>query len=282
VIIDTHAHIFPETIVNNRQHYLNLDATFNELYSGNGAYLATAEDLIEEMDKAQVDLTIIVGIGWCDLELAKMCNDYFTDAVRKYPTRLRFFCAANPNWGDQALYEIERCAQNGAIGVGELHPSSQNLNITDRSTMRPFSETINHLNMKLLTHSSEPVGHLYPGKGHTTPNLLAKFLEIAGSLNVICAHLGGGLPFYSHMPEIRAQLANAMFDTAATPFLYDPSVLKTVSEASSPQQILFGSDYPLMSQRRALKYVRQSGLSRDTESMILGTNAMSIYNLSEY
>ena len=279
MIVDTHTHIFPQSIIKYRQRYLGMDATFNALYSNHKASLASAEDLIQEMDDSGIDLSVIVGIGWHDLELARMCNDYFIEAVRKYPTKLRFFCAANPNWGDQAIYEMERCAKRGALGVGELHPTSQNLDITNKTIMGPFSETLNSLNMKLLTHSSEPVGHLYPGKGDTTPDLLAALIETTQPSSVICAHLGGGLPFYSHMPEIHTLISNTLFDTAATPFLYDPTVLRTVSNAASSQQILFGSDYPLISQSRALQYVRNSGLDDATQAMILGQTATSIYNI---
>jgi predicted TIM-barrel fold metal-dependent hydrolase len=279
LIIDTHAHIFPESVIKGRQNHLSQDATFRELYSNNNATLATAENLIFEMDESKVDLTIIVGIGWCDPDLAKLCNDYFIDAVRKYPTRLRFLCSANPNWGDRALYEIERCAKNGAIGVGELHPTSQNFDITDEAFMKPFIQAISALNMRLLTHSSEPVGHQYAGKGTTTPELLGAFIKNTPLLNIICAHLGGGLPFYGHMPEMRTQMAKVSFDTAAIPFLYDPSVLQTICETLSPDQILFGSDYPLMSQSRALRYIKQSGIGSEVEAMILGNNAATVYGL---
>ena len=279
MIVDTHAHIFPESVIKNRRHHLSQDATFRDLYSSNNAALATVDNLIFEMDESHVDLTIIVGIGWCDQDLAKLCNDYFMDAVQKYPTRLRFLCSANPNWGDQALYEIERCARNGAIGVGELHPTSQNFDITDKAFMEPFIQTIAALDMRLLTHSSEPVGHQYPGKGTTTPDLLGAFIEETPLLNIICAHLGGGLPFYGHMPEMRTQMDNVSFDTAAIPFLYDPSVLKTVCETFSPNQILFGSDYPLISQSRALRYIKRSGIGPEVEAMILGNNAATVYGL---
>ncbi len=279
MIIDTHTHIFPESIIKHRAQYLNLDATFREMYANENSMLASGEDLIQEMNHSGVDISVIVGIGWHDLELARMCNDYFIEMVRKYPNRLRFFCAANPRWGNQATYEIERCSENGALGVGELHPSSQNLDITDKSIMLPFSEVLHSLNLKLLTHSSEPIGHLYPGKGNTTPTLLAELIEITKPLNVICAHLGGGLPFYGQMPEIRTLLSNTLFDTAATPFLYESSVLPTIANILSPQQILFGSDYPLISQSRAMNYVIDSGIDKSSQAMILGINAMSMYNL---
>ena len=145
--------------------------------------------------------------------------------------------------------------------------------------MLPFSEVLHSLNLKLLTHSSEPIGHLYPGKGNTTPTLLAELIEITKPLNVICAHLGGGLPFYGQMPEIRTLLSNTLFDTAATPFLYESSVLPTIANILSPQQILFGSDYPLISQSRAMNYVIDSGIDKSSQAMILGINAMSMYNL---
>ena len=91
--------------------------------------------------------------------------------------------------------------------------------------------------------------------------------------------MGGGLPFYGQMPEIRTLLSNTLFDTAATPFLYEPSVLPSIVNILSPQQILFGSDYPLMSQSRALNYVIDSGIDKSSQAMILGINAMSMYNL---
>ena len=48
----------------------------------------------------------------------------------------------------------------------------------------------------ITTHSSEPVGHTYAGKGSTTPQVLMRFIENAQAypnVKIICAHWGGGL-----------------------------------------------------------------------------------------
>ena len=45
----------------------------------------------------------------------------------------------------------------------------------------------------------------------------------------MCAHWGGGLPFYALMPEVEDSLSNVYFDSAASPFLYDASVFPTVA-----------------------------------------------------
>jgi hypothetical protein len=80
-----------------------------------------------------------------------------------------------------------------------------------------------------LTHSSEPVGHEYAGKGSVTPDVLYRFVLAFPGLKLVCAHWGGGLPFYALMPEVEKALANVFFDTAATVFLYKPEVFEHVS-----------------------------------------------------
>jgi len=127
--------------------------------------------------------------------------------------------------------------------------------------------------MILLTHASEPVGHQYAGKGAVTPERLYPFIQSNPGLKLVCAHWGGGLPFYALMPEVKRALANVYFDTAASPFLYHPQIYRQAAELIGADKILFGSDYPLMPQSRVIKEVKAAGLSAEAEDKILGGNA---------
>jgi len=51
-------------------------------------------------------------------------------------------------------------------------------------------------------------------------------------LKIVCAHWGGGLPFYALMPEVGKSFTNVFFDTAATVFLYQPQIFEQVSQIS--------------------------------------------------
>jgi predicted TIM-barrel fold metal-dependent hydrolase len=127
-----------------------------------------------------------------------------------------------------------------------------------------------------LTHSSEPVGYEYAGKGSITPDILYSFITAFPNLKIVCAHWGGGLPFYALMPEVAKALGNVFFDAAATVFLYKPEIFEQVSHIIGSDKILFGSDYPLMSQSRVIAQVQSARLSGDDKEKILGLNAQKL------
>jgi hypothetical protein len=133
--------------------------------------------------------------------------------------------------------------------------------------------------MVLLLHASEPVGHQYSGKGLATPAMIYPFIKSFQDLKIVCAHWGGGLPFYSLMPEVAGELKNVYFDSAATPFLYKAEIFRMVRDLAGGEKILFGSDYPLLSPKRILDQVESAGLTEDEKAGIKGNNAKLLLSI---
>ena len=279
MIIDFHTHIVPPWIKERRQEYLGRDPLFDHLYSNPKAKLATADELIASMDDEGVDISVALNIGWVSHKLCEETNDYIMEAVSRYPKRLVGFCAIQPKAGDVAIAELERCAKGGLRGIGELRPDVQGFDLGDEATMAPVVEAANRHGMILLTHSSEPVGHQYAGKGEVTPDILYRFISRFPQIPFVCAHWGGGLPFYALMPEVASALQNVFFDTAATPFLYRPEIFRYIAEIAGVDKILFGTDYPLMPQSRVIKQLRSLDMGVDAEDLILGGNAKMLLGL---
>jgi hypothetical protein len=203
-------------------------------------------------------------------------NDYILDSVARYPTRLVGFCAIQPRAGDAAVAEIERCTKAGARGIGELRSDVQGFDLTDRTLMKPVVDAVLKHDLILLTHSSEPVGHEYSGKGSITPDILYSFIAAFPNLKLVCAHWGGGLPFYALMPEVARALADVFFDTAATVFLYKSEIFEQVRGIIGSDRILFGTDYPLMHQDRVIAQVQSARLPAKDTARILGANAQKL------
>lgn len=281
MIIDSHTHVFPPELIRRRESLLDRDVTLAEMFSDPRSRMADAEELVATMDGAAVDLSVMVGIGWNDPGLAREANDYLIDAVRRFPLRLRGFCAVNPAWGAAAVAEIERCAAAGLSGIGELHPDTQGFDLGDRSVMAPVVEAAVALGMPIMTHTSEPVGHTYGGKGSTTPVILCRFIEAFPEATIVCAHWGGGLPFYALMPEVKESLKRVYFDSAASPFLYREEVFATVVGLVGEDKVLFGTDYPLISQKRLLRQVVDAAISDDAKEGILYRNAARMLGLPQ-
>jgi uncharacterized protein len=284
VLVDVHAHVFSDAVLQRRAEFAERDEWFRQLNPPGSRRLASASRLIRTMDEAGVDVSCALGFGWADHALCVEQNDYAAEAVKLFPRRLLAFCTVQPRSGGAAVRELERCARLGFRGVGELFPDGQGFSLADRATLAPVLEACDALGLVFLVHASEPLGRAYPGKGETTPQKLLQLAqlvnEVAPSLTVICAHLGGGLPFYELMPEVRALTSSLYFDTGATGYLYEPTAVAHVAQIA-PDRLLFGSDYPVIGTRRMVDFVRAAQLPPEVESAVLGGTAARLLGLKD-
>ena len=185
------------------------------------------------MDEAGVDISVILNIGWTAPELCVETNDYIIESVARYPRRLVGFGAIQPQ-SPQAPAEIERCARAGLRGIGELRPDIQLFDLTNELIMTPLVAALKKHKLILLTHASEPVGHNYPGKGAITPVLLYPFITSFPDLTIVCAHWGGGLPFYALMPEVKKAMATSFLIPPPRPFSIPQRYITRSSSLSAP------------------------------------------------
>ena len=279
MIIDFHTHIVPPQIKKNQSKYIDSDSCFAILYSSPKAKLATANELIASMDNEGIDISVVLNIGWTTHELCVETNDYILESIARYPQRLVGFCTVQPQSLEAALDEIERCARGGIRGVGEIRPDMQLFDIGDEEVMAPFISMVRKHKLIILSHASEPVGHIYPGKGVVTPEVVYPFITSYPDLTIVLAHWGGGLPFYALMPEVRQAMKNVFFDTAASPLLYSPQIYEQVVQLVGAERILFGSDYPLLSQSRLLNEIGSLDLGEETSNLILSGNAQRLLGI---
>lgn len=279
MIVDSHVHLFSETVRSNLPAFLARDAYFGELYAPGRVRLASAEELIADMDAAGVDVAIAVGWGWRELDLCRQENDYVLDAMARYPGRLYGLAAVSPLAGAAAVREVERCLDAGMRGAGELMPDGQGFRLDEPGVLDPLAALLRERGAVLLTHTSEPVGHGYLGKGTVTPDALCRFLEGYPGLRVQLAHWGAGLPFYELMPEVRGLAAGCVYDSAASVYLYDWSVFRHAVGLVGAERVLFATDYPLSRPARYLKRLRGLGFDAATLAVILGGNAARVFQL---
>jgi predicted TIM-barrel fold metal-dependent hydrolase len=279
MLIDFHTHIFPPQIKNNREKYLKCDPIFGLLYSNPQAKLADADDLIASMNKQAVDISVVLNIAWQSPDLCRETNYYILESVSRFPDRLIGFGMIAQESLQLALKEIEFCARYGLKGIGEIRPSKRELH--NLAFWNPVVTKMIENNLILVTHSSEPLGHDYTGKGDITPDLLFSYITEFQGLKLICAHWGGGLPFYALMPEVKKSLENVFFDSAASPYLYAPEIYKCAAELVGTEKILFGTDYPLLSAQRYLKEIDSLNLDLRIKKQILSENAKKLLGIKD-
>jgi len=225
------------------------DPWFASCHAAKAPRFAAGADVLAAMDEVGLERAVVFGWPFADPGLLRECNDYTASEVQGGHGRLRGMATVNPS-KPSVEAELARCQALGLSGVGELNCDAQGFEPVWGGAVRTALKTCEDMGWPVLLHASEPVGHAYPGKGSATPDKLWSFLspllDEAPNLRLCLAHMGGGLPFYSHMPEVRAVCRRVWFDTAAIPFLYGTDVLPALTAVLGSGRICFGSDFPLL------------------------------------
>jgi predicted TIM-barrel fold metal-dependent hydrolase len=288
MLIDAHTHIFSPDVITQRERYAERDPFFGQLYRGTVARMVGAEELIAAMDRVGIDQAIVT--GWCWQHHADCVeqNSWTMEMVRKYPKRLRALAAIQPNAGAAAIRELERCVAGGMVGVGELNADGQGFRLDD-ANVRTLAQRAAELNVAMLLHTNEPVGHRYPGKGTLPLGAVYDLAKAVPNLRLVLAHWGGGFPFYELMREVRQVAQNIYYDSAASPLLYSPKIFRTVIDLVGSEKVLLGSDFPLIlyPKRQSepdyapfLTEIRGLGLSAEEFANVMGKNAQRVFNLT--
>jgi uncharacterized protein len=278
MIIDVHTHIFPAIFRDKRSSFFDEEPAFKMLYSHKASKLEGAQSLIQDMDADGVDVSVVFGFPWKKVENFKRHNDYIIESVSTYPERLIGLSCFDP-LSPCGANEAERCFKLGFKGVGELAVYDSHLTDDIISRMSDVMTVCREYDAPLLMHVNEPVGHQYPGKQAITLKQIENLIRKYPDNKIILAHWGGGIFFYALLKkEARELLKNVWFDTAASPFLYDPAIYKTAGSIIGYDKILFGSDYPLIKPGRYFKEISSTGIAPENINKIKGNNAGNLFH----
>ena len=278
MIIDTHTHLFPDSFIHDRSMLFAGEPEFTLLYDNPKALMATGDQLIETMDRHGVDIACASGFPWQNPDHARKNNDYIIECANRWPDRIRGLACFDVAWKG-AADEAVRCIDAGLSGVGELAFYLSGIDDTALGMLTDIMAVLREKgNLPCMIHTNEPVGHAYPGK---TPVTLEQIQNLAAAFpdnRIILAHWGGGIFFYHIMKkQLKQALKNIWYDTAASPFLYDPAVYDMAVQAGVLDKVLLGTDFPLLPPDRYYRDLDASGLTTNEKQAILGDNAALFY-----
>lgn len=277
--IDAHTHAFSPDLIGCRDETCGADGWFGQLYGNPRALLTTADDLVLSMDAAGIEQSIMCGFPWRDEGRCREQNAYFAEVTRQSGGRLGWLSAISPRAPGAARDAADAFAA-GALGIGELNADAQGFDLTRPEELRPLIEVCMEHDRPLMLHASEPLGHLYPGKGTATPDRLLTFVSAFPDLRVIAAHWGGGLPFYELMPEVAAATRNVVYDSAASTYLYRFDVFRTVLDVVGADRVMFASDFPVLRQDRFRRWVERIAMTDQEQGAVMAETAARIYGFA--
>ncbi len=269
--IDAHTHLFPPSQARARDAIAGRDAGFAEIYGDPGAAIADAPALLAALGEDGIEAAVALGFAFSgEREVAEQ-NEYVLGAAAEAPRAIVPFATVNPTLAGWER-EAERALAQGARGFGELRPGTQGWNPLGDAGRR-LAALAGEAGAALVWHSSEPVGHRYPGKdGGLSPAELIEVATAAPEVTMVGAHLGAGASFYLSMPEVREAVPNLLFDTAAASLLYDSGAIARLVATAGAERVLFASDFPLRRPDAEMKRTL-AGLDAGDAAAIAGENA---------
>lgn len=251
MILDAHTHIWAAA---------DMPEPVHDYLRGHGHDVAdvTASDLLASMDDNGIDRALVAALpAGPDDDAARVAsvNDYVHRQVGQAPDRLAAFCTVNP-LDPTAPEQLRRCVEDLGFRGLKLHGSIQQMAVDDRR-LHPLFAVMQSFRLPVLMHSGgmgvrpyrddytrvhrfDAVANAFPDMplilGHagrmdhaTTAELLRKHPQVYAdvSSNIGRAKAAAGWP-------IRELMANV------------------AGWAGTTQRILFGSDFPLYSQRATI------------------------------
>lgn len=219
----------------------------------------------QELDEAGIDRAVAL-----IRRATGMRNDDLTELIAAYPDKVIGLVGIDPEDGQAALEDIDRYVLQGpAAGiVMELGKCRMPL-MADDERLYPLYEKCQAARVSVTLGFGGFVAPNYP---YFDPMSIWRLTGDFPQLSVILAH--GGWPYVNEICHVAYQRPNLYI----SPDIYAMNIpgadgYFAAANYLLPDQMIFGSAYPIVSMREAVDYYR-SRLSKEALPKVMGLNAL--------
>lgn len=254
MIIDAHAHIFPDKIADKAAKGIG------GFYDITAKYDGTLKTLMEQGGTAGVDKFLVQSVATVP-EQVRSINNYISECVSLYPDKLIGFGAMHPDFED-ITEETERIISLGLKGI-KLHSDFQRFNLDEKRAFAIYEAAEGRL--PILFHIGDPRCDF------SAPERLMRVVKRFPKLTVIAAHLAGWT-----MWDKGAELfenSGIYADCSSSLYALSPEHAAELIRKIGADKVFWGTDYPLWGAAEELDRLRSLPLSDEEKDNILGGNA---------
>ncbi len=266
-IFDIHTHTYPEI--------LSVRATVNlgKFYNFNVEGKGTVSDLMEESKKAGIGGFLILGVATNARQVPRVNEAVAADVKIAREAGFAAFGYAGMHQ-DTADFtaELDYAQALGLTGA-KLHPDIQGADIDDERFF-PLYRELCRRDLPLYLH----MGDDREQYRFSEPQKLARVLDMFPGLKVFAAHFGG----YKAWEEAVTHLAgrkNVWYDTSSALWAMTPEYARHLIDALGIEQIMFGTDYPVVHSDEYLDLFMKIDLSEEERRTILWDNAARFFGI---
>ncbi|HEX6964479.1 MAG TPA: amidohydrolase family protein [Gemmatimonadaceae bacterium] len=198
-----------------------------------------------------------------------MGNDAMLAIQQREPSRVRSYVVVNPNDTAHALAEIERCAEQGAVGV-KLAASRR----ADDPLLDPVAEAAERHGFPILHHIWQHRTREWPNQEISDAIDLGRLAARHPRVSFILAHIGGGGDYAHTFPAVE-DLGNVYLDLSGSGV--DRGMLDDALHAVGAGRLLWGCDLTMETGLAKLRALEVIGLSPGDMEQVRWRNAARIF-----
>ncbi len=261
MIIDAHAHIFPEKIA------AKAAVGIGEFYDIPMESDGTLDTLLRLSDEAGVDICLVHSVATVPHQVESI-NNFIAQSVAEHPDRLVGFGAMHPGYEDIAG-ETKRIKQLGLKGV-KLHPDFQHFQLDDPCAF-PIYEAARAEGLPVLVHAGDS---RYDFSG---PARLRRAVDMFEDVTFIGAHFAG----WSQWEEAQQLFTDRKIyvDLSSSLYAMTPERAAELIHSFGADRVMFGTDFPMWTAKEELERFAAIPLTDEERELILYKNAMSLLGI---
>lgn len=261
MIIDFHAHIYPEKIAEKASRVIG------EFYDLPMCYNGSVQRLLESGSQINVTKYIVHSTA-TKPEQVESINNFIIEETKRHSEFIGFG-TIHPDYEDYEN-ELSRIKKAGLKGI-KLHADFQKFQMDDEKMDKIYDAAKNH-GLVVLAHAGDYRFDF------SSPKRIANVVEKHPDLKFVAAHFGG----YTEWDKSEEFLVgkNVFFDTSSTLFKLPIEKAMQMIEKHGVEKFLFGTDYPMWNHKEELERFSKLSLSEEEKQMILYKNASNLLDLS--
>ena len=255
MIIDVHAHVFPDKLAE------KASVNIGHFYGLNMKYNGTVESLLKEGTAAGVDKFVIHSVATSPKQVDSI-NHFIHDTYMNNKDIFIGFCSLHPD-SEKLEEEFDWAMENGLKGI-KLHPDFQKFYIDDDKAMRIYelAEGVCPIIMHMGDYRTE----------YSKSDRLVKVLDKFPNLDVIAAHFGGFSEWDTAAATLSLAKSRVYVDTSSSTFRLAPNQIRELIDIYGADRVLFGTDYPMWGAQGELDYFKNVEITDDEWDMISHKN----------
>jgi len=226
----------------------------------------SVDEIIAAMDKSGVDRAVVFpfnvdnpGVSFAN------ANDYIAGAVKTRPSRLIGFCRLDPNFGELAVKELDRCVNGLGLRGIKLHPTSQNFPL-GHPALLDILAAAEELRVPVVFDT---------GKKMSPPSGIAILAARFPALRIIMAHMN----LYEESIQAARTAPNIYLGTTG---YFNLKRLAAAIRELGVERFIAGSDSPYIKMDSEMgKFLLMKDLTDDERRLVTGGNAMGLLGLRD-